>query len=257
MSSRAGWKLEYYTKELGEQCKDFDGEVEFYCRGLTNECMEKFAQALLKVFDKGSPLTLKNLNLGGNIFDERGLVALAEALRRLPRCRLTLKELNLSDNENITTLAPLGAAGVFRALEVLEVWGCSFSVIRSFLCAKFPKLEVLDLRNNQGDTTLTAEALCALPADCKVALGASRVEVARNGGNGPVALPTAPGEEFGGSYAIDGKTAAEISAFAGVKRMKYVIADSDKNKLISFYSFESLVASPYYSPKLPFIVSFS
>ena len=71
--------------------------------------------------------------------------------------------------------------------------------------------------------TLTAEALCALPAECKVLLTDSKVQVARpsaeDGEMGLVALPTKLGEEFA-SY--DAKTVAEICAFAGVQRVTLV-----------------------------------
>ena len=82
---------------------------------------------------------------------------------------------------------------------------------------------------NQGGATvtLTAEALCALPAECQVALGRSKVQVARpsaeDGEMGLVALPTAEGEEFGAyMYPSDAKTVAEICAFAGVQRVTLV-----------------------------------
>ena len=181
--------------------------------------------------DDDSPLTLMRLFLPGNKFGGDGLGALAEVLSRLPRCRETLKVLHVSGNRKITTLAPLAAAGVLEGLKELWADGCSLSgdegVLPPELCANLPALEVLSLRFNKGGATvtLTAEALCALPAECKVVLYDSKVQVARpsaeDGEMGLVALPTAGGEEFGAYYA-DVKTVAEICAFAGVQRVTLV-----------------------------------
>jgi hypothetical protein len=96
------------------------------------------------------------------------------------------------------------------------------------LCANLPALEVLYLTGNKGGATvtLTAEALCVLPEECKVVLGHSKVQVARpsaeDGEMGLVALPTADGEEFGARFASSAKTVAEICAFAGVQRVTLV-----------------------------------
>jgi hypothetical protein len=215
-------------------------------KGLTNESLARLAEALLQLFlgspgdeldcgddeDDDSPLTLKKLHLWDNDFGGDGLGALAEALSRLPRCRETLEVLNISGNPKVTTLAPLAAAGVLEGLKELCASECSLSgdegVLPPELCANLPALELLDLGLNKGGATvtLTAEALCALPAECKMALGDSKVQVARpsaeDGEMGLVALPTAEGEEFGADDASSAKTVAEICAFAGVQRVTLV-----------------------------------
>ena len=215
---------------------------------MTNESMARLAKGLLKLFlgspgderadgdgdddDEDDSLTLKQLLLGDNDFGGDGLRALAEVLSRLPRCREALEVLHIGGNPNVTTLAPLADAGALEGLKVLVAWGCSLSgdegVLPPELCANLPALEELDLSYNEGGATvtLTAEALCALPAECKVLLYDSRVQVARpsaeDGEMRLVALPTARGEEFGAHYASFAKTVAEICAFAGVQRVTLV-----------------------------------
>lgn len=232
-----------FVEELREQCRGWNGDAEFFSGRLTNESMEKLARALLIVFsgsqgtseyhkDDDSPLTLKKLYLGDNDFGDLGLVALARALSHLPCCRETLEELKVDVNKHLTTLAPLADAGVLKGLKHLWAGNCSLSgdegVLPPELCANLPALEYLNLCWNEGGATvtLTAEALCALPAGCKVVLRGSRVQVARpsaeDGEMGLVALPTAYGEEFGGDDTAIAKTVAEICAFAGVQRVTLV-----------------------------------
>ena len=203
-----------------------------------NESMARLAEGLLKLFlgspgderadddddDDDSPLTLKQLLLRGNEFGGDGLGALAGVLSRLPRCRETLEYLYISDKDKLTTLAPLADAGVLEGLKKLHAYSCSLSgdegVLPPELCANLPALEELELSDNKGGATvaLTAEALCALPAKCKVLLRDSRVQVARpaaeDGEMVLVALPTAYGEES--------KTVAEICDFAGEQRVALV-----------------------------------
>ena len=221
------------------------GGVDLVDKDMTDESMARLAEGLLKLFfgspggerddDDDDSLTLKELNLIGNDFGGDGLRALAEVLSRLPRCRETLEVLNIRANPKVTTLAPLAAAGALEGLKVLWAFECSLSgdegddgVLPPELCANLPALEELDLSNNEGGATvtLTAEALCALPAEYKVVLHNSRVQVAHpsaeDGEMGLAALPTARGEEFDGYSASDAKTVAEICAFAGVQRVTLV-----------------------------------
>jgi hypothetical protein len=233
-----------FAEWLRRECTGPGWEVDLYDKGLTDESMGQLAKGLLKVFlgspgdehDDGddededdSSLMLKKLYLGGSNFGGDGLRALAEVLSPLPRCRETLERLSIGVTQEVTTLAPLADAGVLGGLKVLYANNCSLSgdegVLPPELCANLPALEELDLRHNEGSATvtLTAEALCALPAECKVKLDYSKVQVARpsaeDGEMGLVALLTADGEEFGANNA---KTVAEICAFAGVQPVTLV-----------------------------------
>ena len=226
------FSAEEFAEEVRRQCRDNDGKVYLSWKAMTDDSMAQLAQALVKLFsgsrgderdDGDSPLTLKELILSDNKFGTDGLAALAGALSRLPRCRETLNGLYISYNPNVTTLAPLADAGVFEGLKKLNASGCYLSgdegVLPPELCANLPALELLDLSWNQ--VTLTAEALCKLPADCKVIMEESKVQVLRpsaeDGEMELVALPAQLGEEFNMA-----KTVAYICAFAGVQRMTLV-----------------------------------
>ena len=240
------FSAEEFADEVRTQCKENNGRVNLSYKQLTIESMARLAKGLLQLFlgspgddrdddeEDDSPLTLTILQLGGNAFGDDGLGALAEALSRLSRCRETLEVFAINASRNVTTLAPLADAGVFEGLKKLNASGCYLSgdegVLPPELCANLPALKELYLRSTKGGATitLTSEALCALPAECKVVLGGSKVQVLRpsaeDGEMGLVALPTKAlyKEEFSAYNASSAKTVAEICAFAGVQRVTMV-----------------------------------
>ena len=219
-----------FADEVRKQCRENEGRVSLSRKDLTDESMARLAQGLLKLFSgfPGNipPLKLKKLFLDSNDIGSDGLGALAGVLSRLPRCRETLEILDIGANGKITTLAPLAAAGGLEGLKVIYALRCSLSgdsgVLPPELCANLPALKVFELSFNKGDATitLTKEALCALPAECRLGLQGSKVQVARpspeDGEMGLVALPTGEEDEFGAYVSPSDKTVAKILIFADV-----------------------------------------
>jgi len=207
-----------FALEIKRHCDYYNGKVFFDAGNLTNDSLENLADGLGLLFEERPDyeLKLKKLFLSRNKFNADGLRALAKGLRGT-----TLEGLFIDDNENLTTLAPLVHAGVLSKLKILDATHCSFSaaedVLPPELCANLTSLGVLYLGMNSGNATvtLTEEALCALPADCKVAIGDTKARV-KLGTEEFKILPTEEPGMFYSIYPDKAKTAKEILTFAGV-----------------------------------------
>lgn len=203
----------------------YAGSIDFSRKCLNDSSLENFSKGLLDFFERQPETELKSLTLSSNLFTEVGLGHLADVLEQLPSVMESLERLNISMNQNITTLMPLAGAGVFESLVEMEVNGCSLSgndAVPPELCANLPKLEFFELNLNNKDSTirLTPEALQSLPPGCFMTLAESKVTIELPE---PVTLPTAQREEFGARSAkfVRGfkksRTVAEIMKFAGVQ----------------------------------------